>query len=94
VVDHHHGCVKNGRGIVCSEACHGVGRATIFESLSDKCLDRMLGTNCTSLTIPRFPGFGVMPYAGAILGKDYDTCHGGHEDCDYCTYRAMLLERT
>jgi hypothetical protein len=57
VVDRHHGCVKNGRGVVCSEACHGAGRATIFGSLSDKCLDRMLGTDCMSL---RFPGFQVL----------------------------------
>jgi len=35
-----------------------------------------------------------MPYAGAIAGKDCDTWRGGQEDCDCCTYRAALLERT
>ena len=72
-----------------------MGWATIFGSLSDKCLERMFaGYRLYESHSSQDSRFGVMPYAGAVAGKDFATCRGGHEDCDCCTYRAALLERT
>ena len=41
----------------------------LFGSLSDKCLDRMLGTDCMSLTIPWFPSLGFCLMWAPLLAR-------------------------